>query len=174
MDRKLSIADLAVLVASFAVSAAVLRFAMTCDLAAMGIRLPKSLQYSAAAAFSLCPLSWTIGCLTMWRTKRSRWASHPAFVVGLTSFSLAVYDFLPRVVPVLRRLSRGRLLDSATLVYGAGMLGHVGKSLLAWAIVLLVAKRIRRPDGWLAMAGWLLWICWVGGDFSRYVATWLS
>ncbi|WP_165063503.1 hypothetical protein [Paludisphaera rhizosphaerae] len=169
-----SLADLAVLIVGFAVSAAVLRFTMASSLSSTGIRLTKSLQNAATASLSLCPLSWTVAVLAMRRTSRRCWPLHPAVVVGLTSFAIAVYEFVPRVMPALLRLTRSWSLDSATLFFGAMLLGHVGKALFAWAFIILVAKRIRRPDSWLAVAGWLLWLCWVGGDFSRYVVGWLA
>lgn len=164
----ISLADLAVLVIGFAVSAATLRLTLGADLSTARVRFPKGTYYAGAAGLFLCPVGWTAAGLAMRRTARRRWVDHPVIVVGLATFVLTIveavllFSFNP-TSPVLSSAQR-------TILLGSALLTVVGRFLIAWVFIFFVVGRLRKPDDWLKLAGWLLGLGWVGGHVALFVA----
>lgn len=116
----------------------------------------------AAAAF-LIPLSWTLALLAMVRTRRRRWTSHPALVVGasipaamaLDSFN--VFNLVYGTGPI----AASETLAIICLGFASSLCMDVAKPILGVLLLAALGGRLRRPQGWLEWAGVGVGLCWI-------------
>ncbi|WP_165063501.1 hypothetical protein [Paludisphaera rhizosphaerae] len=159
MDRKLSIAELVVLVGAFALALGSLRLFLYM------IPLPTDAKTQAAyrtryvvdaASAFIAPLYLVVVVLSTRRTPPSERQGHAVFVAGPTILGLMASILSGVAYHAFRRTGGGAAVER---IYG--ICQNSGVILFVCFVMLAVGRRLRWPQDRLEWSAWALIACWM-------------